>query len=169
MIDAHFNSFQPDRVLYLKRLAQVILIRNLSLEDKLVNGSKGFIVDFVDVYDPLSGRILSLPLVQFANGSQHVIGYVEFTVPLKVEDAYLVRRQLPLKLGWALTVHKSQGMTLERVDIDIHRAFAPGHAYVAISRVKHLSGLNLLNFSRKSLIPNRKVLSFYSSAFAKEH
>lgn len=132
----------------------------------MVNGAKGFILDFVDVYDPLSGRVMSLPLVQFANGAQNVIGYVEFTTPFKFDGTHLVRRQIPLKLGWALTVHKSQGMTLDRVDIDIHKAFAPGHAYVAISRVKQLSGLNLLNFNRKSLIPSRKVLSFYSSVFS---
>jgi ATP-dependent DNA helicase PIF1 len=163
--DCHFDSFQPDRSLLLKRNAQVILIRNLSIQDGLVNGAKGFIADFIDVYDPLFGRVMSLPLVQFTNGSQHVIGYVEFTAPFKFNDTHLVRRQVPLKLGWALTVHKSQGMTLDRVDIDIRRAFAPGHAYVAISRVKQLAGLNLINFSRSSVIPNNKVLTFHQSVF----
>jgi hypothetical protein len=57
-------------------------------------------------------------------------------------------------------------MTLDRVDIDIPQAFAPGHAYVAVSRVKNLSGLRLLNFSSSSLILNRKVHSFYSSVFS---
>jgi len=164
-IEAQFESFQPNRLLKLKRNAQVILIRNLSIKDGLVNGAKGFIADFIDVYDPLSGRVMGLPLVQFANGSQHVIGFVEFTTPFRFDDTYLVRRQIPLKLGWALTVHKSQGMTLDRVDIDLNRAFAAGHAYVAISRVKQLAGLNLLNFNRKSLIPNHKVLSFYRLVF----
>lgn len=162
-----FNAFQPDRILHLKRNAQVILIRNLSIDRHLVNGSKGVVVDFVDdAFDPCLGRRLRLPVVRFTDGSEHVIGYTQFSTPFRGDAVTLVRRQIPLKLGWALTVHRSQGMTMDRVDIDLGRAFAPGHAYVAMSRVKTLSGLNLKNFSSQSLLASRKVSSFYSSLFA---
>ena len=164
--DLEFNSFQPDRILQLKRNAQVILIRNLSVERNLVNGSKGVVIDFLEnVYDPCVGRRVRLPIVQFSDGSQHVMGYTQFVTPFKCESVHLVRRQIPLKLGWALTVHRSQGMTLDRVDIDLFRAFAPGHAYVAMSRVRALAGLNLVNFGIKSLIRNVKVGRFYRDTF----
>ena len=164
--DIEFNSFQPDRILSLKRNAQVILIRNLSIERNLVNGSKGVVIDFVEnAFDPCIGKRIRLPVVQFTDGSKHVIGYTDFVTPFRSEDVHLVRKQIPLKLGWALTVHRSQGMTMDRVDIDLGRAFAPGHAYVAVSRVRTLEGLNLKNFGQGSLIRNLKVLSFYERLF----
>ena len=52
-------------------------------------------------------------------------------------------KQFPIRLGWALTIHKAQGMTLDCVDIDVQEAFAPGQAYVALSRCKSLEGLYL--------------------------
>jgi len=54
-----------------------------------------------------------------------------------------VRRQFPLRLAWALTVHKAQGSTLDRVSIDLSRTFAPGQIYTALSRVRDLSGLHV--------------------------
>jgi ATP-dependent DNA helicase PIF1 len=164
--DLEFNAFQPDRILQLKPFAQVILIRNLSIQHGLVNGSKGVVVDFADVYDPCLGKSHRLPVVQFSDGSKHIIGYTQFITPFKCEDVMLVRRQIPLKLGWALTVHRSQGMSLDRVDIDLGRAFAPGHAYVALSRVRSLAGLNLKKFGLQSLIPNGKVDRFYDELFS---
>ena len=160
--DYEFNSFQADRLLHLKRDAQVILLRNLSVSQNLVNGTKGIVVGFADnVYDACLGRYATLPIIKFLNGSTHIIGFADFTSPFKSDEVSLVRKQIPLKLGWAMTVHRSQGMTLERVDIDLERAFAPGHAYVAFSRVKSLNGLNLKSFGRESVIRNQKVSLFY--------
>lgn len=54
-------------------------------------------------------------------------------------------KQFPLRLGWSLTIHKAQGMTLDCVDIDVQEAFAPGQAYVALSRCRSIEGLYLQN------------------------
>jgi ATP-dependent DNA helicase PIF1 len=66
--------------------------------------------------------------------------------------------QIPLRLAWAITVHKSQGMTLEKAEIDLSRAFERGMGYVALSRVRDFSGLFLKDFNATSLLVNSEVL-----------
>ena len=75
-------------------------------------------------------------------------------------------RQIPLRLAWAVTVHKSQGQTYEEVQIDMGRgAFSPGHTYVALSRVRSLEGLYLTRAIRMSdIMVDQDVLRFMSSA-----
>jgi ATP-dependent DNA helicase PIF1 len=156
-----FYNIQSHPHLQLKVGAQVILLRNINPKDGLANGSRGVITGFTKTKDEITKMELYLPLVRFLNGKTFVIGYHEFKSELD-EQLTVVRYQIPLKLGWGITIHKSQGMTLDRAVIQIERSFAPGHAYVALSRVKDLEGLSLKQFSKKSIWVSERVKTFYN-------
>jgi ATP-dependent DNA helicase PIF1 len=160
-IDSTFYSFQGQHVLHLKKGAQVILVRNINIKNGLANGSRGIVVGFRHQEDQLTKQVMALPIVRFLNGKSFVIGYHDFNTELEVDGITVVRRQIPLKLGWGVTIHKSQGMTLDRAVVHLNSCFAPGHAYVALSRVKSLDGLSLQNFNPSSLWVSKKVKSFY--------
>jgi ATP-dependent DNA helicase PIF1 len=72
------------------------------------------------------------------------------------------RKQFPFILGWGCTIHKSQGMTLENVIVNLTRIFSPHQTYVALSRCKSYEGLNLIGFSKDKIFVNPLVESFYS-------
>lgn len=158
----------------LKQDALVVLTRNLAPTLGLVNGARGVIVKFMHAYDDETQSWETLPVVKLAStGKCYLISYFRFAYNLDPstgesatlsgggEKGYLVRRQLPLDLAWALTVHKSQGMTLDRVEVDLQTAFADGQAYTALSRVKRLDGLRLRQFGKSSVRSCWRVEQFY--------
>ncbi|KAF3918126.1 hypothetical protein ABW21_db0209777 [Orbilia brochopaga] len=73
------------------------------------------------------------------------------------------RKQLPLILAWALSIHKAQGQTLDRVKVDLNKVFEKGQAYVALSRATTQEGLQILNFDAKKVMAHDKVRAFYRS------
>lgn len=130
------NMELPDEV-RLKIGAQVMLTRNKKMEDNLVNGSRGVVERFVD-----EGGDFRIPIVRFDNGIVAKVSPVESVrYNPSGEEGCLVRLQIPLKLAWAITIHKSQGSTLSRALLDISSTFEYGQFYVALSRVKSLEGL----------------------------
>jgi ATP-dependent DNA helicase PIF1 len=140
--------------LELKVGAQVTLTKNMPAV-RLVNGSRGIVTALAGGSGATAG-----PVVRFDNGVE---------MPVAVEKVYyggpegsVNRKQLPLKLAWALTIHKSQGMTLSRAEVEMQGAFENGHTYVALSRVVSLEGLWLTSpVTQRNVMANRKILDFY--------
>lgn len=145
--------------LELKIGAQVILLKNLDVAAGLVNGSVGVVESMHD--DMVS--------VRFIDGIHSIepqaweIKQNELDVNTGLMKKIVIarRKQVPLKLAWALTIHKAQGSTLDRAEVDISEAFANGQVYVALSRVRRLSSLRLNNFNSSKITVNKKCLEFY--------
>lgn len=127
--------------LRVKKGALVMTIKN-SPDRKYVNGSLGVVVDFEPGTD--------YPFVEFTNGRTVLI--VPDTWELRDGDTKRASiTQLPLRLAWAITIHKSQGMTLDSARIDLSKAFVGGMGYVALSRVKNLNSLYLRGINQMAL------------------
>ncbi|XP_058273888.1 ATP-dependent DNA helicase PIF1 isoform X2 [Hemibagrus wyckioides] len=139
--------------LQLKVGAQVMLTKNLDVQRGLVNGARGVVVDF------LPGN-QGLPRVRFLCGAVEVMKRERWTFKA-AGGVYLSRQQLPLKLAWAISIHKSQGMTLDCVEISLARVFESGQAYVALSRARSLEGLRVMDFDPRVVQANSDVLMFY--------
>ncbi|KAH6555454.1 hypothetical protein KP509_1Z253400 [Ceratopteris richardii] len=151
--------------------AQVMLIKNFDTEAGLVNGAKGVVLGFTsasfkesDVKENVAylvNPMMKWPVVRFAcNGTEKVIRPEKQSVESGgIEVA--TRVQVPLILAWSLSVHKCQGMTLDKVETDLSKAFDYGMVYVALSRVKSLEGLQLLGFDPSRIKVHPNVVSFY--------
>ncbi len=112
------------------------------------------------------------PLVRFAmpdGTSRDLLCQPE---PWKIElpngEVQASRSQIPLILAWALSIHKAQGQTLERVKVDLGRIFEKGQAYVALSRATCQEGLQILRFDPKKVMAHDKVRNFYDSLYSVE-
>ncbi|XP_074688392.1 ATP-dependent DNA helicase PIF1 [Strix aluco] len=137
----------------LKLGAQVMLAKNLDVSQGLVNGARGVVVGF-------ESEQKGLPKVRFLCGVTQVIK-MEKWVFKGPSGVHLSRQQLPLKLAWAISIHKSQGMSLDCVEISLSRVFESGQAYVALSRARSLAGLRVLDFDPKVVRADPSVLQFY--------
>jgi len=154
----------------LKVGAQVMLTRNKDLDRNLVNGSRGVVIGFERSKDNNSNNIdaggttTMLPVVRFDCGVVTSLAPVEaLRYNPEGGPGCLARSQIPLKLAWAITVHKSQGTTLTRALLDISSAFEYGQCYVALSRVRSLEGLWLVKPARLANIKvSPQVLNFYN-------
>ncbi|EGG19237.1 DNA helicase [Cavenderia fasciculata] len=144
LIEALDKDCPAPRELNLKVGAQVVLLRKPDGQSKLVNGSRGVVVEFVE---PKATRLLKakstswaeknalVPVVLFNDGSRVRIKPSEWGI---WSEKKATRQQLPLKLAWALTIHRAQGLTLDKIECRLQQAFANGQAYVALSRAKTL-------------------------------
>jgi len=136
------QSYPTERELVLKAGAQVVFIRN-DIERRWVNGTLGRVVDIAD--DRLtvaleSGDVHTIEPEMWSN-IHYTFNDKEHTVEEEVKGTFT---QYPVRLAWALTIHKSQGLTFSRLRVDLGQgAFAGGQCYVALSRATSLDGLTL--------------------------
>lgn len=132
--------------------AQIVVTTNLAIG--AMNGTQGKIL-----------RIgASEVVIESHEGNIYTIGYFGYKDPdnKDIFSAKVIFQYLPLRLGWASTIHKSQGMTLSLVEVDLRRVFTHGQAYVALSRAKSLEGLIVKNLFKKSIICDPKVKAYYA-------
>lgn len=112
------------------------------------------------------------PLVQFTTtdgGTRLIMCQPEdWKIELPNGDIQAKRSQLPLILAWALSIHKAQGQTLERVTVDLGKIFEKGQAYVALSRATTQEGLQVLNFSKHKVMAHPRVCEFYRQLYSAE-
>lgn len=130
------NCLAPKQ-LYLKEGAQVMLLKNLG-DNKHVNGSRGVVIGF--------NTDSKMPRVRFLTGAVLELEPAVWEYDTREGVLLATRTQLPLRLAWAVTVHKSQGLTIDRLEVDLEGTFASGQAYVALSRARSMEGLRVLNF-----------------------
>lgn len=165
------GGFDPptDAVLHLKVGAQIMLLTN-DPSDRWVNGSLGRIVDMAMVDGE---RELD---VELADGSVVTVGAYTWEVTRPVVDGGALSRevvgtytQLPCRLAWAITIHKSQGQTLDRLVVDLTGGvFATGQVYVALSRATSMAGLVLRKpIEPRHLRTDRRVTRFLSGSVAR--
>jgi len=135
-------------ILELKKGAVVMCTKN-NQKERFVNGTLGTVVDF----DENSG----FPVIKTIGGRNIKIEPMEWVI----EDNGKIKAkitQIPLRLAWAITIHKSQGMSMDAALVDLSAVFEYGQGYVALSRVRRLSGLYLLGINEKALEINPKIL-----------
>ncbi|PBP18910.1 ATP-dependent DNA helicase PIF1 [Diplocarpon rosae] len=170
--------------LHLKVGAKVVLLANLDPDKGLVNGSQGVVVGFqkyngqhcqpsikyvagVGQKRAFPGitchETFSAPVVRFTNGRILPIPAVESRTCFGPEyRAFLgIRVQIPLNLAWALTIHKSQGMTLDYIEVSSKEVFEKGQLYVALSRATQIEGVTVTGSSRLQLPSDDNIIEFY--------
>lgn len=142
--------------LHLKKGAFVMLVMNRS--SILVNGSTGHVTSFGDD---------GYPIVTFTNGAVVACPPVVFTIEVEGR-VRAMRTQVPLILAWACTIHKTQGTSLDEVDVDFtDGCFAFGQAYVALSRAKTLDGLSIKGFDPASVLTSEEAIKWYETLEAR--
>lgn len=144
-----FKSSLVSEEVKLKKEATIIFIKN-NYEEGYINGTLGKVVDFQ--------KGTELPIVELLDGRKIVVKPEEWVLEDDKGKIKAVVRQLPIKLAWALTVHKSQGMTLDAAEIDLSKTFEIGQGYVALSRIKSIEGLRLMGLNEIALRVDTTVL-----------
>ncbi|CAG9788773.1 unnamed protein product [Diatraea saccharalis] len=136
--------------LVLKIGAQVMLLKNINVNAGLVNGARGVVIRFEEGF----------PVVRFKNKKEYTARTERWYVK-NSNGTLLCRRQVPLNLAWAFSIHKSQGLTLDCVEMSLSKIFEAGQAYVALSRAQSLDTLRVLDFDSRHVWADPHVLEFY--------
>lgn len=152
LIETLKSSVRAPEELTLKKHAKVMFVKN-NFDMGYINGSLGEIIGFEE--DDTHGI---LPKVKLNDGSTLVVEPETWSVENDAGKVIASFQQIPLRLAWAITIHKSQGMTLEAAEINLSHTFESGQGYVALSRLKSLTGLRLLGFNQQALELDRLAI-----------
>ena len=156
MVDKYKKNISAVENLELCLGCQVMLIFNMDIKNQLINGSRGVVIDFV------FRNGYYIPIVRFLNGIEMEIDFNEWKIE-EEEKVIGTIKQIPLKLAYAFSIHKSQGSSLDYAIIDLLELFDYGMAYVALSRVRNLEGLSIISINWNKVKANPKAISFYNS------
>jgi ATP-dependent DNA helicase PIF1 len=138
----------------LKIGAQVMVTRNSSTDPQIVNGTRGVVM-----------KLWNENVLIKTKYGEKKITYCE-TKPENTENIFY--KYMPLKLAWALTIHKAQGATLDCVELDLGSSiFEKGQAYTALSRVRSLDSLRIIDIKKESFQAHPEVLTFYKNILQK--
>jgi ATP-dependent exoDNAse (exonuclease V) alpha subunit len=146
------------QTLKLKASAQVMMLKNTYQKDGVINGSLGVVKGF----SPKK----NYPIVEFSNGKILTISPEEWLIERfddmskkMITEAQL--SQVPLIYSWAITIHKSQGLTMDKISCDLSDIFSDGQGYVALSRARSLSGVFIRSIDFKKIKANENAIQFY--------
>ncbi len=145
LIETLKSSVRAPEALTLKKNAKVMFVKN-NFDMGYINGSLGEVIGFEE--DDDHGI---LPKVKLTDGSVLLVEPETWSVDNEAGKSIASLQQIPLRLAWAITIHKSQGMTLAAAEINLSHTFEKGQGYVALSRLKSLQGLKLLGFNMQAL------------------
>ena len=152
VIEKYKKSCNAPLTLQICKGSQVMLLKNLDMENGLANGSRGVVIGFVN----------EMPVVRFLNGEERLIEHNEWEVE-ENEKRILQARQIPLKVAYAISIHRSQGCSLDYAEVDLSGIFEYGQAYVALSRVKSLEGLSIVSIDYDLIVAHPKAVEYYMS------
>jgi len=141
-IDKIFKSSLVLEELALKKGAVVIFIKN-NTEEGYVNGTTGT----VESFSPID----NMPIVRTTEGKKIKLDLEDWSFENDSGTVTATVSQVPLRLAWAITIHKSQGMTLDAAEIDLSKTFETGQGYVALSRIRNIEGLRLMGLNTMAL------------------
>lgn len=128
---------------------QIMVTRNISIEQKLINGTRGIVIAL---------NTLNV-IIKDLDGNNHIIEYYTDDTKGKNKISFI-----PLKLAYAMSIHKSQGSSINSLEIDLgNDVFTTGQLYTALSRATNINNLKLTNFSLNSFINNENVKKFYEN------
>lgn len=146
----YINKLEEKEIKLCKGL-QIMITHNIDINNQIVNGTRAIIVniDYPNI------------LIKTINNTLYYINYVTYINELDNEIQY---NYIPIKLAYALTVHKSQGQTLDYIELDLGDSiFEYGMAYVALSRAKKLNSIYISNLSKNAFKVNNDVIDFYNN------
>jgi ATP-dependent exoDNAse (exonuclease V) alpha subunit len=128
--------------------AQIMVIRNISVENHLVNGTRGIVVGLLD----------KCVIIKDINNNIHNINYYTDINKNKKNNISF----MPLKLAYAISIHKSQGASIDCLELDLgNDIFVSGQTYTALSRATNINNIKIINIEKNSFFVNKKIIEFY--------